>query len=99
MSSSTPLKPSARVSGGQPNGFPDFKPINKLPDHEIRELLKKTLKPALYQVRVDDRKKGNIAVGPKGPVHIIEPFANAISTQIQLGREKDWANPIVTLVI
>lgn len=93
------LKPTVRTSGGNPTGFPNYRPINKLPEHEIKQLMKKAIKPALYQVRVEDRKKGEIAVGPKCPQSAASALAFAISDMVARGLEPDWSNPRVVLAL
>lgn len=103
MSNTIKLKPSARVSGGTPNGVPDYRPFNKLPEAEqraqLKTLLKKTIRPALYQVRVEDVNKGDIAVGPKCSERVATAFAYAISTFIKSGKETVWSNPRVVLTL
>lgn len=94
------LKPSVRVSGGCPTGIPDYRPINKLPQHEVRELLSKQLKPVLYQVVVEERSTGNaLFVGPKCSSQTAQALAETINTQVALGREKLWSNARVNLVL
>ena len=91
-------RPSARISGGTPNGLPDYKPI-KFDSAEFRALLSRPVKPVLYQVWVEDRVKSSaIPIGPKCVYGTATAFAGAISTQIALGREHAWANPTVVVV-
>src|SRR6266446_4798443 len=93
-----PLSPSARVSGGTPNGFPDYRPINKLSRAELADILRPP-KPTLYQVWVLDRLRGYIPVGPKCENTLASEFCSAIQTQIRLGRERDWNSPHVVLAL
>lgn len=89
------LKPKLRVSGGTPAGFPDFVPLNPWgrpmpkPEREPR--------PALFQVVVRDKKRGNkeTRVGPQVAKEIAEMFCATIVQQIKSGAERQWTDPIV----
>lgn len=53
----------------------------------------------LYQVQAENREGAIVLVGPamaKGPC---EQLAQAIRTQIRLGREKTWSNPHVARIL
>jgi hypothetical protein len=94
------LTPSFHLSGGQPSGFPDYKPINKLPRDEQRALLNKVMRPTLYQVLVEERSTGNsIAVSPKCSQQTALALAETINLHVALGRERLWANATVSLVL
>jgi hypothetical protein len=90
-------KVSVRVSGGTPSGFPDYRPINKLPRDEQRALLARLTRPVLYQVVVEDRKGNPLRVSPKCSSQTAQALASAINTQVALGREKLWSNATVVL--
>jgi hypothetical protein len=90
------LKPLLRVSGGNPAGFPDFVPLNPwgrgMPKAAPRS------KPAVFQLVVRDLRNGGreLRVGPKcETAEIAEALCMAIKQQIELGREKRWADPQV----
>lgn len=94
MSNTPRLKPTVRASGGTPAGFPDFRPINKLPEHELRALARRAVRPVLYQVWVEDlAARATIPVGPKCAQNTASALAFAIAEQVALGRERLWANP------
>ena len=88
-------KASVRASGGTPAGFPDFVPLNPwgraMPAPPRRE------RPDLYQVVVRDRQRGNkeVRVGPQMARDHCETIRAAIDTQICLGREKRWFDPVI----
>lgn len=93
-----PPKPLVRFSGGTPNGYPDFVPLNpwgrgfpKPPRPE---------KPDLYQVVVKDKAKGNVEVpvGPKWGHEFAEMVRLAIANEIKLGRERRWTDPVVVKI-
>lgn len=90
-------KPSVRASGGNPTGFPDYRPINKLPRDEQRALLARVMRPVLYQVVVEDRKGNLLRASPKCSSQTAQALASAINTQVALGREKLWSNATVVL--
>jgi hypothetical protein len=94
-------KPFVRASGGTPAGMPDYKPINKLPAHEQRALLRRALnpRPVLYQVWVEQIGKGLTPVGPKWEKHRASNLAYAIETQIRLGKERVYSNPTVVIAL
>lgn len=90
-------RPANSITGGTPNGMPDYKPFNKLPRAEQDEVLKKVLRPTLYQVLVEDCKTGNsLAVGPKVPQNVASALAHTINVQVALGQEKLWHSAIVS---
>lgn len=92
------LAPSARVSGGTPNGFPDYRPLNKLPKDEVAKRLKRILKPPLYQVWVEVKDRSSaIPIGPKCENSIAHMLAYEIRRQVALGNEQVWSNPTVVL--
>lgn len=94
------LKSLAHASGGTPNGFPDYRPINKLPRHEQQALLSKLMKPVLYQVFVEVRSTGDtLAVSPRCSSQTAQALAETINTQVALGNEKIWSNARVNLVL
>ena len=91
------MKPSVRISGGNPNGIPDFKPLNPwgrpMPEPE------RPPRPPLWQVHVSDRSRGRvIPVGPRMGKEYAEMFRLAISNQIHLGAERRWANPHLVMM-
>ena len=89
----------AHASGGTPNGVPNFRPINKLPKFELKALASKIVRPALYQVLVDDKGGATLAIGPKIARHVAENLAEAINTNVLRGVEKVWSNARITLSI
>lgn len=67
---------------------------------DIAARMTKPKPPALlYQVMVEQRATGlPLAVGPAWSEAAAGKFAEAIRRQIALGRERDWASPIVVPV-
>jgi hypothetical protein len=92
------LLPSVRASGGTPAGMPDFRPLNRSSPKEFSALLRRSVRPALFQVWVDANGGGSIPIGPKCPEQAAGALADAIQVQIGLGRERTWRNPRVALV-
>lgn len=93
-------RPAGSIIGGNPNGFPDYKPFNKLPRDEQNAELNKILRPILYQVFVEERKTGNsLAVFPRVSQQTAEALASTINLHIALGKEKLWSNAIVSPVL
>lgn len=90
-------RPALSISGGTPVGMPDYKPINKMKESEIKALLRPP-RPALYQVWVDAVGKGLIAVGPKCEHGVASALCGAIRTQIGLGHERTWRSASVVPV-
>lgn len=95
------FKRSAKsLTGGNPAGLPDFRPINKLPRAEVNEILARQVRPILYQVHVEERSTGNdIPIGPKCPQSAAHALAEAINVQVLLGKEKTWTNAYTTAVV
>lgn len=91
-------KPALSITGGNPAGVPDYRPINLLSHDEIVESL---LPPreTLYQVWVDWRGRGQVAVGPRCSIQTASAFAEAIKTQIGLGRERTWREPSIAVAV
>lgn len=92
---SAPLKPSVRVSGGTPNGFPDFVPLN--PWGRPMPKPAQPPRPPVSQVVVRDLRDGGkeLRVGPKWPAECAAMLCQAIEREIAAGREKRWADPVV----
>lgn len=91
------LKPSVRVSGGTPAGFPDYKPLNPwgrpMPKYKPPE------KPERYQIFVETKTRDLLAIGPKAPEDFLRPLCRAIEEQIARGNEKDWSNPHIVRLL
>jgi hypothetical protein len=92
-------KATVRTSGGTPAGCPDFRPINKLPKHEVEQLIKKSIRPTLYQVWVEDRLRGVIPISPKCRYETADALSQLIATQISLGNERYWSMPTILPVV
>ena len=54
---------------------------------------KNPLRVRLYQVFVEDREKGEIAVGPKVQMDVCDQTLSAIKIAIKSGKITGWANP------
>jgi hypothetical protein len=99
---SAPAKPYLRVSGGTPNGFPDFVPLNPWGREFPKDLLaRKPRAKVLFQVIVRDRRDGNkeLRVGPKWDQReFAEMICHGIAGQVATGAERRWCDPIVVPV-
>ena len=86
------------ISGGNPNGFPDFRPQNpwgrRMPK-PVRPIQDRPQSELLFQVHVELRNGQMLAVGPKMPEKFANVFREAILVQIIHGKEKSWSNPTV----
>ena len=92
----TEFRPNARITGGTPSGLPDYRPINKLPRHEIAEIMRKARpRPRLYQLYVDWTGRGTVAVGPKCELGLVEVLRSTVLANIASGKELTWSNPSV----
>lgn len=89
--------PSIRISGGTPNGFPDFNPINPWGRRP----------PTRSYVSVADRKLCQIIVmwagkrvpiGPRAPRDFCERLLVAINGHIATGQETVWSEPEIVEV-
>ncbi len=95
------MKPKAkslmRISGGNPNGFPDFVPLNPWGRGFPKELLNRPPRPQLYQLIVRDKRDGNkeLRVGPKMEKQYVELMHGALVREIVSGAETRWFDPIV----
>lgn len=87
------------VTGGNPNGVPNYRPINKLPEAELKALANKIVRPSLYQVWVDDKGGASLAVGPRVSQNVASRLAEAININVLRGVEKTWSNARVSLAI
>lgn len=54
---------------------------------------KSPLNEPLFQVFVDDRESGRLAIGPKMIRSIADEFHSAVNLAIKSGRIRGWANP------
>lgn len=77
---------------GNPNGFPDFKPLNPhgrpMPRPE-REVRRTPVTEELWQIHVITQREGTLPVGPKMPREALEPVIAAMRVAIAPG----WSNP------
>lgn len=96
-----PLRPSIRISGGNPAGFPDYRPLN--PWGRAMPKSKKKPKPDFYQVVVEtssrDGTKHMLPVSPRASREFCMPLCSAIETEIAAGRERTWKNPCIVKVL
>jgi hypothetical protein len=91
-----PLRPSIRVEGGNPAGFPDFVPLN--PWGRAMPKPAQPPRPPVSQVVVRDMRDGGkeLRVGPKWcGVEGAAMLCQTIEQEIAAGREKRWRDPVV----
>ena len=91
------------LTGGNPAGFPDYKPLNPWGRGFPKELFRPKPKPELYQIFIEipgapDAER-LLPVGPKGPEDLLKPLCRAIEEQIARGRETEWANPHIVRLL
>lgn len=92
------LKPSIHISGGNPAGAPDFRPLNPWG----RGFPKRPPRPdmSLWVCNVEVRAtKQRLDVGIVGPRDAAQMLCDAINDQIDRGKERDWGDPQVVRVI
>lgn len=97
--SATP-QPSVRISGGNPAGFPDYKPLN--PWGRAMPRPKARPKPEFYQVVVETAGRDGkemLPVGPRASREFCQPLCTAIESEIAAGRETTWKNPCIVRVL
>ena len=93
---------SIGYGSGNPNGFPDFKPLNPhgrpMPKpsrpilHPEREGKPANMK--LYQIWADDAHFGKrVPLSVKAPKDFLEPSMYALNKLIIEGLERRWTNP------
>ncbi len=86
-----------RISGGNPAGAPDFNPINKWGRTPRRQPRPDT---SMWVVSVEDRgTRERLCVGLVGPRGGADMLRDAIRKQIDLGKERRWADPQVVRVL
>lgn len=91
------MKSSVRVSGGNPNGIPDFKPLN--PWGRPMPTPERAPRPPLYQVHVTDKRDNREKpVGPRMQEEFAEMFRLTIQNQISLGAERRWIEPHLVMI-
>lgn len=86
---------------GNPNGFPDFKPINpwgRMPERKrLMPHPNQFIAPEvdLYQMWADDRENQGkpVALFPRMPRDVLLNLLEVVNAQISLGNEKRFANP------
>lgn len=91
-----PLIPTVRISGGNPAGMPDYKPLN--PWGRAMPKPVRAPRAPLYQLIV--RRKGvQMPYSPKLHREFLEPLLEAINTAIRLGVEKEMTDPHIVLCV
>ena len=91
------MKPSLHISGGNPAGVPNFKPINAWGRKPKRP---PPVDRTMWCVSVENRgKKQRELVGLQGPWGGAQMLCDAIRKQIELGKERQWADPQVVRVL
>lgn len=66
-----------------------------IPGEIAARMTKPKEQEALFQVTVENRQGRLLPVGPMVVRQVADEFRAAINTQIALGQEKMWRNPIV----
>lgn len=82
---------------GNPVGAPDFNPINKWGRRPKRP---PRVDHAFFCVSVEElATKKRLSVGFVGPFDGAKMLRDAIQHQIELGRERNWADPQVVRIL
>lgn len=93
---------SPRVPGSEHIAFRPINahgktPVITRPDGSVIDW-KSPLAEQAYQVRVDDRERGDIAIGPKCVLGLADQLCAATKLAIKSGKITGWSNPHVVSV-
>ena len=88
----------SRITGGNPAGMPDFRPMNPH-GRPMPKAKPKLAQERLYQVVAERTSDGQLVrLGPMIGKEVAEHCCEALSRNIIRGLEKDYANPTVVAV-